>query len=288
MQSYQKFLQFNFTNNQSWKEYVSEIDPSVPKERIEKLKKVWYKDNIDPNFDLDYQPGPHQHQYAAPNNNSQTSTSYQQLSLVKRALYDSENILKLAFIISALLHTQFTTVIALSVCLLAIYRQLQRPKWDKQYAQKLILNEFAQNLVYLGVFLFLNSYRILINIPLIVHFWIGIAEYLNQRQGFIYTTFKKYVDATREKKDYLMNIKYLLEIGILPIQLVLCFFSSASLFQIFYYGNYLRIKYVLNAKSQVQFRYFNSLYIEPLRRFPGLRQIVDLFYKLCAYLTKIG
>lgn len=25
-----------------------------PKERIEKLKKVWYKDNIDPNFDLDY------------------------------------------------------------------------------------------------------------------------------------------------------------------------------------------------------------------------------------------
>ena len=30
-----------------------------PKERIEKLKKVWYKDNIDPNFDLDYQPGPH-------------------------------------------------------------------------------------------------------------------------------------------------------------------------------------------------------------------------------------
>ena len=52
------FQKFDFNNNSAWKEFVSQLDPSMyiivlnsPPHRIEKLKRGWYKEFIDPNFD---------------------------------------------------------------------------------------------------------------------------------------------------------------------------------------------------------------------------------------------
>jgi len=85
------------------------------------------------------------------------------------------------YIIGALLHLPMTGVMGFVVSLLALYRQLKRPRWNKEYGRVLFVNEFSHNVIYLCGFFFVHNFRILYDIPLIVHFWIGIAEYLNQR-----------------------------------------------------------------------------------------------------------
>lgn len=101
--------------------------------------------------------------------------------LIKKALFDAENLLKASFIFCAVLQISITWAIATVVCLLAIYRQLKTPAWNKEYAKRVFENEFAHNLLYICGFIFVNSFKVLYYIPLILHFWIGIAEYLNLR-----------------------------------------------------------------------------------------------------------
>lgn len=60
---------------------------------------------------------------------------------------------------------------------------------------------------------------------------------------------QKYVDASRARKDDLMNMKLRIEIFIFPITIVLALMQSASLFMILFYGNFLRIKYIVNPKT---------------------------------------
>lgn len=129
------------------------------------------------------------------------------VGIIKKGVYDAENVLKLCFIVSALVRMSFTSTLGYVVCFMALLRQYKRPRWTKEYGQKFFLSEFTHNIMYLFVFFFFSQYlHFLYYFPIVIHFWIGLSEYLYLRRGFVYLSkhnslwkeLQKYVDATRQ------------------------------------------------------------------------------------------
>jgi hypothetical protein len=80
----------------------------------------------------------------------------------------------------ALLNTTGTVLVALIVTLIAILRVCKRPQFNRDYAQKVLLNNHGQNLMYIGVGA-MGYTNFLYYAPLILFFLFGIAEFLNQK-----------------------------------------------------------------------------------------------------------
>ena len=47
-----KFKDFEFHKNEGWKAHINTIYPAPNMQQLEKLKKKWYKNNMDENFDI--------------------------------------------------------------------------------------------------------------------------------------------------------------------------------------------------------------------------------------------
>ena len=46
-----KFKDYKFSDDQKWQKYLQDLYPVPPLDRMNKLKKKWYKTNVDQNFD---------------------------------------------------------------------------------------------------------------------------------------------------------------------------------------------------------------------------------------------
>lgn len=53
---YIAFKKFDWTLSEKWQLYFSNLYPTPPRERIEKLRRKWYRDNVDKDFDLTFEP----------------------------------------------------------------------------------------------------------------------------------------------------------------------------------------------------------------------------------------
>ena len=54
---WREYKKFDWTLNDKWQQYLSNLYPMPPRELLEKKRKKWYKDNVDKDFDLSYEPG---------------------------------------------------------------------------------------------------------------------------------------------------------------------------------------------------------------------------------------
>ena len=53
---YSQFLRFDWGANSQYQHYLDNIFPTPPLSRMERFKHRWFRDNIDPGFDVDYNP----------------------------------------------------------------------------------------------------------------------------------------------------------------------------------------------------------------------------------------
>merc|ERR1719422_2262909 len=54
-EDYQTFLDFDWSDAR-WQTYLDNLYPTPNRHQILKFKKKWYKKNVDPNFDITYEP----------------------------------------------------------------------------------------------------------------------------------------------------------------------------------------------------------------------------------------
>lgn len=94
--------------------------------------------------------------------------------------YPIENGLKLLFIPMAIINAPGTLLVALIVTVMALLRVVKRPSFTKEYAQKVLLNNHGQNIMYLGVGA-VGTVNLLYYAPIILFFAFGLAEYVNQK-----------------------------------------------------------------------------------------------------------
>lgn len=55
-EKFKAYRSFDWTLNNKWQLYLSNLYPVPPRDRLEKIRKKWYRDNIDKEFDLNYEP----------------------------------------------------------------------------------------------------------------------------------------------------------------------------------------------------------------------------------------
>ena len=53
---YKEFENFDFDSNNQWKTFYKKISPPTSKSELLRLKKQFYKEKIDPSFNINYNP----------------------------------------------------------------------------------------------------------------------------------------------------------------------------------------------------------------------------------------
>lgn len=167
--------------------------------------------------------------------------------------YPIENLLKLLFIPMAVINAPGTVMVAFMVTVIAILRVCKRPQFNREYAQKVLLNNHGQNLMYIGIGA-MGYTNFLYYSPLILFFVYGLAEYVNQK--FPNTKFSPkympFVNMMRNQKFYIMEGKAKLEIIcfiFLVCSVPLDFFNR--MLKVFIMGQYMFMKY----RIAQEFRY---------------------------------
>ena len=94
--------------------------------------------------------------------------------------YPIENILKILFVPMAIINANYTVLVAFVVTVMALLRVTKTPSFTKDYAQKVLLNNHGQNLMYIGLGA-MGTVNLLYYAPLILFFVFGFAEFLNQK-----------------------------------------------------------------------------------------------------------
>ncbi|CAD8112670.1 unnamed protein product [Paramecium sonneborni] len=283
-----QFENFNFENNVVWKDFIKELDPKIPKERFEKLKKIWYKDNIDPDFDSEFINNPNQQASYANHTNQQKGGAFNlgQQTLVQKILFGLENFLKLAFIVTSFITIVPNTQFAVAACILGLYRQCKFPTRTREYGEKVLKNEFTQNLFFLIGYLFVYSFKAVFNVPIILHFILGLASYVLLLQGTIYQYFKNQVDKIYSMQKEIYKIKYRIEIAIVPATLIFLLIGRSSLFTFVFYANFIRIKYILLDSFKEECKYVNQRFLEPYKHNPILGFVISKIQQVCSYLIR--
>ncbi|CAK60929.1 unnamed protein product (macronuclear) [Paramecium tetraurelia] len=281
-----QFQNFQFENNVVWKDFIKELDPTIPKERFEKLKKIWYRDNIDPEFDPEFIGNTNSYTTHENHTHSQQRRGFDlgEQTLVVKILLGVENFLKLAFIITSFIPIGPNTLFAAVACVLGLYRLCKFPQMTKEYGRLVLQNEFAQNLLFLFGHFFVYSFKTVFNVPLILHFALGLSSYILLLQGPIYELFKTKVDKIYQMKDQIYVLKYRIEIALVPASFVFLFLGKSSILTFVYFANFARIKYILVDKFKVECKYVNQKYLEPYKTNPILSYIIPAFQQLCSYL----
>ena len=49
-----QFKAYDWSSNERWQQYLKNVYPMPPLNRLEKMKRKWYKNNVDKDFDVDF------------------------------------------------------------------------------------------------------------------------------------------------------------------------------------------------------------------------------------------
>ena len=55
-QKYKEYRKYDWTLSDPWQTYLNNIFPTPSRERLEKIRRKWYRDQIDKAFDISYEP----------------------------------------------------------------------------------------------------------------------------------------------------------------------------------------------------------------------------------------
>ena len=165
----EKYKNYKFNENKDWRKYILSLFPTPKAEKMEKLKREWYKKNVDSEFDIKFteENDPNK---PPPKSKIDWSKKFQSL------FYTIENYCKITFMTSPLFFKFMAYYVAITINIFGFIRQYKK---QKTFTSNVLKNSFIQNLIYQGILYNYPAYRnILFFIPLLLHYWIGVCEFL--------------------------------------------------------------------------------------------------------------
>ena len=229
---YQKFIKYNWDTSEEWHTYFSNLFPTPPPNKILKYKKKFYRNKIDPDFDINYKSPNYEEENSqipnnSPNNNSNSSTSTSNnnsSNYIKTPILNIETVLMILFLFSLPLKMN-SKLIAIIIFLIRSIRQIGRPKFDRGYLYELLKNESFQTLIFCTELIF-DKFNYFLMIPIIILIVISICENMklyNLNFGFL----NKIIDRIIKSKEDLLQDKSDIELG-LGIFLLFGFFLKIN------------------------------------------------------------
>jgi hypothetical protein len=276
-----KFREFNFIEDPKWQEYWSRLDPVPPMDRLLKLRKRWYKANIDKDFDVEADlekaeaeaSNAQQSQYRpAPAQPAETR------AFSGHKLYHFEGLLKLAFFIISFV-AQFVDrlhfvnlAIGVLTCALAVYRQHGAVQLSKEYAQAVISNEFGVGIFYLLALFTIQSRGPFIYLPIMAHFLIGVSEFALRTDYRLLKISKiaGFLEGVQMLKNDIKLAKAYFEFFNLFYFILLIALGKIGILFIIIYLNFIKMKFKTNPQTNYAVNGVKTWLTEKVRRVPGL------------------
>jgi hypothetical protein len=264
-----KYQSFDFNGNAQWNEYLKNIFPTPTGALLEKKKKQWYKNNIDPDFDVNFgtseppkeeKPEPksepkQEETKSNPQPNQSYSSQPAQSGLsenIKQAIYKVEGYLKLGFLIFTIfpiLSGSFLVINGVIINILALIRQAGMLPFSIAFFRKISKNDFFFNLLYIINVCIVGGYSTTVFFfPIAIHFLLGTAIFVTQKPGtfgFILRNqqFNNLIQIAKLSKDMLMETKCIVELGIGVYLLILFALGKGPLVGFITYLPFLFYKY---------------------------------------------
>lgn len=280
-----KYTSFDFSNS-NWQTYLANLYPSPNYTQIEKVKRKWYKANIDSSFDMDYDE-------KAYGQNPTANTNTQQIPIADSNLYQIEGFLKLLYIPGVFIMPGFYLKIMVAIiCIMALIRNYGKPKFSKEYGSKLIPSEFTANLLYLiSISVHYPQNSLLFFLPISIHLSSGIVEFASRNSrlsGYLRTgKIKEVAETIKNNRNALIVIKNKVEFGLLAYFLLTLILGLGSFFQMIIYVQFISIKNKFNNSMQYAIQDIrNDLMRSPLPGFLKgiLMKIYDLVLKVINFI----
>ena len=285
---YKKFKKYNWAYSDEWKHYYDNLYPSPPISKLLHYKKKFYRDFIDPDFDINYIPSGGENEESAfspppeviENNlrkqmkekygkdNQNNKTNYErikekyELSKLNNKPIDNcvikySQIMFLIFFILSIPLGVKTIKLAIYAFLLKTIREVGMISFNKKYFQSLLLNDSFHTLIYLFIcnFDYFNYYMIL---PVSISALVSIAEDLKDIKLPI-NFYQNYILSINKVKENLIQDKTHLEVAIGFMQIIggsigINKFSTPIL-----YWHILRFRYSVNPYANKSFSELNNL-----------------------------
>eukprot|EP00347_Sterkiella_histriomuscorum_P023348 403334989 len=265
---FEAYKKFDWTLNSKWQLYLSNLFPMPPRERLEKLRKKWYRDNIDKEFDLNYEPSAegsgsqHQHSnggaqqngYQQFMNQQQQQNAYPDVN-PKYKLY--QEVLWLLFILS-LPFRLYTGFLAFGALFCGIVRRHGFPKFSQEYLQRIAFDDNFLMFTYMSA-LTMSSGSMIIYIPLLLTAYVEISpkglEILNNNPSIPFANyFKDTLSKGAQFKQQFIEMRSDFQVYIGIYLIVVWFIGWSSIIQIFLYWQIMRVQYMMSANIQAAFR----------------------------------
>ena len=256
----QEYLNFNFDSSPEFQSYLRTLDPIPEGKLLEKKKRIWFRNKINPNLDVFYdveekpattegteKPTTENPSSSVPPPNPNTQPQppkFNATEKVKEEIYQMEGYLKLGFfaiILVPMLPKQLAHVAGFIACMLGVVRQNFSVSLSRAYLQKLMANEFVLNLMYIGcVWMFDNKQSVFFMLPVASYLLIGASEFLTRNTAKFSIVMSRpqvsnLINIIRVSKPTIMECKYQMEVFILFYLLTLVILKQSNPFAFILY-----------------------------------------------------
>ncbi|CAD8061529.1 unnamed protein product [Paramecium sonneborni] len=299
----EKYSKFDFDGNEKFQQHLKNLYPLPP--NLDKIKRKWFKNNIDPQFDIntEYQNPNSNNQSQQQQNQKQQSQDHQQQSQQsQQQQFQNQNhqqvpsipiftviegMLKvlyfpaLLFLFTSQLN-KYLNFGSVFICLLAIYRLQGLPKknYFQEYFLRIIQLEFTTNIFFIVSLFTIDSFSF--QLPIALHFLVGAAEFwiqINQQQG-ITLKVAKYIQANRNE---IILTKQKIEIYLFLYSVFGIFLKKTSILQAVIIFQNLLLKTKFNKNMRNAQGYIRVWYADKLsenKKLPeGLRKIFSIIWR---------
>lgn len=264
-EKYKKFLEYNWENSDEWHSYYINLFPTPPENKIIRYKKKFYRNKIDPDFDIDYKPAfskeeeQEQKKSQSTNNNTNktsSSNSSQKNDYSKTPLLNIETILMLLFPFSLPLKYN-SKIISIIIFLIRSIRLVGIPKFEMAYLHQLLKNESFQVFIY-SIEILIEKFNFFLMVPIIISMTIAFCENIKKYNLNLGTKINQIIDWMNNKKEDILQDKSDIELGMVIFLIVGFMLKINSLIIFIIHIQVLYIKYNFDFRLKRSLNKLNS------------------------------
>ena len=307
-EKYKQFLEYNWVDSKEWQLYYSNLFPTPPPSKILRYKKKFYRNKIDSNFDIDYEP-PKQEEASQQNNaqsqnynqnysnqtnqeafsNEQTFETYKAAQTLARPinsqpLFLIETISLILFIVSLPIRYK-TNLLAIIAFLIRTIRLVGIPQFNMTYLQATLMNDACHTLLF-AVQIILERLNYYLLFPVIISAVIALCENLKKMNIKL-----PYIDLINNKKEEIIQSRSHVEVAIGFVSIIGIFLKLNSILTPIIYWQMIRVRYTLNPYIKESFKEINNYanQIKNSDKCPGIvKTIIDKVQWGVEYLGKMS
>ena len=263
-EKYKKFKEYNWDNSEEWHSYFRNIFPTPPENKILRYKKKFYRNKIDPDFDIDYTPSNEEQKEEKNHQNSNNSKSSSNFnynkssntnSLIKTPVLNIETVLLFLLLFSLPLKYN-TKIIAIIAFLVRSIRLVGKPKFDMTYLKFLLQNESFQTFIF-SVELLFAKFNYFLLVPLLISTVVALCENIKV-YNFNISGINKVINLINNNKEDLLQDKSDIELGMVLALLVGIFLNMNSILIFIIHIQVLYIIYIFDFRIQRSFTKLNT------------------------------